>query len=98
MVPFNYLHRVYPDQPTNLKAAPFGINSRVVALFRKSKDQTPWAALVKSYSMNGFGDIVSVVAKTYFKSLGVNQIVQTFFPHEIRVTGKRPVFFFKYSF
>ena len=90
MIPFeNIKSYVYCDQTPNLNSGwGFGINSIILAHFsRSAKKDDFWQGLVTKYTQNGYRQVLSLTARTFFKSLGVNQIQQTFYPSQVLLEG-----------
>ena len=94
MIPFDVLKEgVYSDQATFLGRGIY-VNAYVLAFFDEAKDKSsPWSAKVESYWANGFGHVTSLVAETYYKKWGVNQVKQTFLPHQVRIEGNKIMWF-----
>ena len=64
------------------------MNVMVLAKFSRSADKSAfWQAYVKAYTANGYGHVISLEAQTFFPSLGVNQITETFRPNQVWLRG-----------
>ena len=90
MIPFkNIKNYVFCDQTPNLNSGwGFGINSIILAHFsRSAKKDDFWQGLVTKYTQNGYRQVLSLTARTFFGSLGVNQIQQTFYPSQVLLEG-----------
>ena len=89
VIPFKNIRRdVYCDQVPNLNVRGFGINSVILAKFRAAVDKKQyWQAVVNRYSKNGRRQVISLVARTVFHSLGVNQIEESFQPNQVWLQG-----------